>query len=190
MKRVFIVHGWASSPDDAWLPWVKAELEKRGFEVVAPAMPNPAIPVIAEWVSRLRGVVGHVDKETYFIGHSIGCQAILRFLDSLPASSMIGGVLCVGGWFTLKGLADAAERLLAKPWLETPMDFEKIKSVAPRITAIFSDNDPFVPLENVDLFKQQLNAKTIVEQGRGHFARADGVFELPEAVEEMMRLTK
>jgi uncharacterized protein len=189
MKRVFIVHGWASSPQDAWLPWIKKELEKKGFEVTVPAMPNPLIPVIEKWTGHLRGVAGQVDEQTFFIGHSIGCQTILRFIESLPAGSKIGGAVFVAGWFTLKGLADAAERLLAKPWLETPMDFEKIKSIAPRITAIFSDNDYFVPLDNVEFFKQRLNAKTTVEQGKGHFARTDKIFELPEAVEEMMKMT-
>lgn len=31
-KRVFIVHGWDGKPSGAWLPWLKKELEAKGFD--------------------------------------------------------------------------------------------------------------------------------------------------------------
>jgi len=34
-KRAFLIHGWAGSPDEGWRPWLKTELEKRGFRVFA-----------------------------------------------------------------------------------------------------------------------------------------------------------
>ncbi len=46
MKRVFIVHGWDGYPTEGWFPWLKAELEKRGFTVAVPAMPHPERPTV------------------------------------------------------------------------------------------------------------------------------------------------
>ena len=32
-KRVFIAHGWDGYPEEGWFPWLKKELETKGFEV-------------------------------------------------------------------------------------------------------------------------------------------------------------
>ena len=32
-----MVHGWDGNPNNHWFPWLKKELEKRGFEVHVPA---------------------------------------------------------------------------------------------------------------------------------------------------------
>ena len=39
-KRVFIIHGWEGYPEECWFPWLKTEIEKTGFEVVVPNMPD------------------------------------------------------------------------------------------------------------------------------------------------------
>jgi len=38
--NIVLVHGWLSSPDQHWFPWLKRELEGRGFHVIAPPMPK------------------------------------------------------------------------------------------------------------------------------------------------------
>ena len=44
-KRAFIIHGWDGYPEEGWFPWLKAELEQRGFTVEIPSMPHPAEPI-------------------------------------------------------------------------------------------------------------------------------------------------
>src|SRR5688572_19611763 len=99
MKRIFVVHGWYGHPGEGWFPWLKETLEARGFEVFVPAMPDPAHPRIESWVRQLAGEVGELDQETFFVGHSIGCQTILRYLQMGDARA--GGVVCVAPWTTL-----------------------------------------------------------------------------------------
>ena len=187
MRRVFIIHGWGGSPSEGWFPWLKKELEKKGYRVFVPAMPNPETPVIAHWVDTLRDLVGEPDEHTYFVGHSIGCQTILRYLETLPQEKKIRGAVFVAGWFTLMNLEEE-EQPIAKPWLETPMDFEKIKRHAQNFFAVFSDNDPLVPPENKEMFQQRLGARVIVEQGKGHFSGDDGITHLPSALESILKL--
>ena len=190
-KRVFIIHGWEFKPKHNWYPWLKKELENRGFEVVIPEMPNTEEPEIDAWVKYLEEVVGEPDEQTYFIGHSIGCQAILRYLEKV--NKKIGGVVCVGGWFELIGIEEEGEDILkvARPWLETPIDFEKVRNTTDKFTAILSDDDYYVSFEkHQKSFKENLGAEIIVEHNKGHFVRDDGVTELPSILESVLKISK
>lgn len=187
-KRVFIIHGWDGNPENCWFPWLKTELESKGFSVIIPSMPSPETPEIKSWVDHLKNEVREVDENTYFVGHSIGCQTILRYIEQLPQETKIGGIICVAGFFNLSGLETEEEKQLAKPWLETKIDFEKIKTHTNKIIAIFSDDDPFVDLENKELFEKYLGAKTFIEHAKGHFDDYAKRDELPVVLEELLKI--
>lgn len=70
--RAFIIHGYLSDPGEAWLPWLKTELEQRGCVVSLPAMPHPDHPVIEEWKRFISMQVGEPDSATFLIGHMGG----------------------------------------------------------------------------------------------------------------------
>jgi hypothetical protein len=188
MKRVIIVHGWSGFPGECWFPWLKAELEKRGFQVIVPQMPDADTPRIKTWVAHLAKTVGTPDKDTYLVGHSIGCQTILRYLQTI--GTQIGGAVLVAGFFEVLQLYADKEREIAKPWLETPIDAEKVKKAAKRFIAIFSDNDRYVPLENEKLFRRRLGAKTVIVQNKGHMGASDNCPELPEALAAVLEVSR
>ena len=195
-KRVFIVHGWDGNPEEGWFPWLKKELEAKGFQVFVPQLPEPEVPKINKWVPALAQAVGQADGETYFIGHSMGCQAIIRYLDTLPEGSKVGGAVFVAGFakrLTNLGIEDGEDEkvnnAIAAPWLETLIDWPKVKTILPKSIAIFSDNDPFVPLDNQDDFKEKLNSQIIVEHQKGHLSGENGIFELPTVLNSLLTLT-
>lgn len=190
MKRVFIIHGWEGYPEEGWFPWLRAELEKKSFEVQVPAMPNPSEPNKEEWVAHLAKVVGAPEENTYFVGHSIGCQTVLRYLESLPDDKKVGGAVFVAGWFTLMNLKTIEEKEIAQPWLETPIDFDKVKQHTREFFALFSDNDDVVPLDNKELFEQKLGAKTELEHNKGHFSGDDGITELPSVLNSVLEISR
>lgn len=188
---MFIIHGWGFRPKHNWYSWLKGELENQGFEVVVLEMPDTEKPNIESWVGHLEKVVGGPDEQTYFVGHSIGCQTILRYLEKIDKK--IGGVVCVAGWFNLAGLEEEGEEVvaIARPWIETPIDFEKVKSVAHNIISIFSDDDQYGFIEeNKSTFVKKLDAKIITESGKGHFTAGDGVVELPSVLEALLEMSK
>ncbi|TSC68052.1 MAG: hypothetical protein G01um101472_169 [Parcubacteria group bacterium Gr01-1014_72] len=186
-KRTFLIHGWDGRPDNHWFPWLKAELVARGFEVFAPAMPNHAYPKISEWVSMLNDWVGEPDEETFLVGHSIGCQTILRYLETVP-NAKIGGAVFVAGWLSLQNLS-SNEIKVAKPWLETAIDFGKLKTWARTFVALMSDNDQSVSLEQGIEFANKIGAKVILEKGKGHFTKADGVTALPSVLSALLAMS-
>ena len=187
IKRVFIVHGWGGNPNEAWFPWLKKELEARGYEVFVPAMPEPDEPRIETWIPFLSQLVGVPDSNTFFIGHSIGCQTIIRYLETLPEGVKIGGAVFVAGWYNLRNLETEEEQRIAGPWVNTPRNDEKIRKVVNQSVAIFSDNDPFVQPENQESWKEKVGAKIILEHNKGHFNEEEpAVWELPSALEAVL----
>lgn len=190
-KRVFIVHGWDGRPEEGWFPWLKEQLEDRDFQVFVPQLPDPGSPRIHKWVPKLAEVVGTADEKTYFIGHSMGCQTIARFLETLPNDVKVGGVIFVAGFFKrLTGLEDDPDaRETDQHWLGTPLDLVKVKTHLPKSVAIFSDDDPWVPIDNQDEFRNKLGSEIVIEHNEGHFSgRRDGTTKLPIVLEKMLSI--
>lgn len=189
-KRVYIVHGWEGYPEEGWFPWLKRELEQQGFIVNVPQMPKAEEPRINNWVPALAAVVGVLDEQTYFVGHSMGCQAIARYLETLPQDKKIGGAVFVAGFFKkLSNISDdEVEKSVVDEWLNTPLDLESVKMHLLKSAAIFSDDDPYVPLENQEEFAKILGAKIIIEHAKGHFSGSTGTVELPAALVAVLEM--
>lgn len=194
VKTVYIIHGWDGYPEEGWFPWLKKELEKYGFKVVIPQMPNPEEPRIKIWVSKLQEIAPNPDENSYFIGHSMGCQTIVRYLGSLNKEIKIGGAVFVAGFFKeLSNLEPEPEvQEVAKEWLETPINWQKVQDnlLLGQSVAIFSDNDPYVPLSNKEEFQQYLGAKIIVKHAQGHFSGSTGITQLPVVLDNILELAK
>ena len=72
---------------------------------------------------------------------------------------------------------EEGDREIAKPWIETPLNLNKVKENSGKIIVIFSDNDSYVSLSNKEIFKEKLNAEIIIEHEKGHFGGEDGIIE-------------
>jgi len=198
LGKVIIVHGWDGDITKGWHPWLKESLESQGFEVILRQMPHSNAPQINEWVEALSDISGKVDKDTYFIGHSIGCQTIIRTLEKHDTGN-VGGAIFIAGWFDLKDKkytqnpkSEKAARKIARQWIEKSIDFGKVQSkFSPeKVVAIFSDNDPYVDMDNAKIFKEKLGARIIVENGMGHYSFEDNINTVPIVVEEFLKMTR
>lgn len=185
MKRVIIIHRWDGTPESDWYNSVADSLKEKGFAVEVPQMPNTSEPKIEEWVGKLKEIAPRPGTETCFIGHSIGCQTILRYLEQLEKNVRVGKVVLVAPWFNLQNLERESQNI-ARPWIETPIDLDKVNSHLTSLTTIFSDNDQYVSLSDKEVFKTILGAKTIVEHNKGHFTAEDNVTEFPLVVNEVV----
>lgn len=189
MKRIFLIHGWGGSPEKGWIPWLKRELEVKGFEVFALAMPDAEHPKMDAWLKQLRAAVGTLNKDCYFVGHSLGCITILRYLEGLKEDQQAGGVVLVAGFTDMDitvGEDEDVQEL--KSFFQTDVDFEEIKEHCKKFFAIHSDNDRYVDLRYANIFKEKLGAKIVIEQGKGHFSGEEGAQELPSALENVLQL--
>jgi hypothetical protein len=189
--KAYIVHGWDGNPDEPVLKWLRLELERLDWKVVAPAMPNPETPTIESWLQKLKEVVENPSEDTILVGHSVGCQAVLRYIETLPEETKVRGLALLAPWMELdqQTIEEEGEEVIeiARPWMETPIDFEKVKRLVGKSVAIFSDNDPFVPIAQAEVFKNKLGAEIIMEHGMGHFSPSDEVSELPSLLRAVLK---
>lgn len=182
-KRAFLIHGWEGKPSGNWFPYLSLELKANGFEVNAPQMPDPKSPKVKEWLSFLKEYVGKSDTDTYFVGHSLGCITIARYLESLPTRSKAGGCVFVAGFSGRLTIPEIRE------FYELPFDAEKARMHCDKFAMIFSDNDPYVPMERSLEFAKQLGAKTVLERGKGHFTTGDGVTALSSVLSAILKMS-
>ena len=180
MKRAIIVHCWGGSSEYAWYKWVGAELEKKGYQVTIPDMPDPDPPKLATWLPHLQKIIGTPDDELVLIGHSIGTVTIMRYLESLEGGQ-IGKAILVAGFTDQLGFRELEN------FFETPLDFSKIKPKAAHgFVAIQSDDDPYVSEQYGTRLQEELGARLVIKHGAKHMSgpvdREDTCAELPEVI--------
>lgn len=186
MKRAIIVHCWDGHPGYCWYPDVKARLEKAGFEVTVPAMPDSDAPELAKWLPVLEHVAEEPDRGLFLIGHSAGVVTILRYLETLEGDEKVGGVVSVAGFTDPLGYAEL------KNFFKTPLNYERIKSRAGGFVALQSDNDAYVGTEQGEALRDRLGAKLVVMHDMDHFSGEPGekgsCTSLPEVAMAVLEL--
>ncbi|VVB57616.1 Serine hydrolase [uncultured archaeon] len=180
LRRAILIHGFGGHPLHGWRPWLKEELEKSGWAVSAPFMPDPDHPQCGEWVETISREVGTPTSACALVGHSLGCMAILRYLQTLPAGQNVGPVILVAGF----------GRDIHKPEMAsfcTPeLDWDLIRPRATRFVVVHSDNDPLLPLEEGQYVARHLGVELIVKKGMGHFSSSEGTTQLPVVLQKLL----
>jgi predicted alpha/beta hydrolase family esterase len=130
-------------------------------------MTDPDLPVIAPWVRRVGELVGEPEQagRTVLVGHSVGCQAVVRYLATAPADH-VAGVLLVAAWWAVDQPWPAIQ-----PWIETPIDLDRVRAAAPYFRVLLSSDDPFTgdQAANGGEWEEQLDARVTVVPNAGHF---------------------
>ena len=162
------------------------------YMVFVPGMPDSEAPVIEKWVGHLANIVGTPDKDTYFVGHSIGCQTILRYLDAHRFGPLeaVGGAVFVAGWFKLENLEDDDVKAIAGPWMDERVNANKIRAVLPKSTLIISDNDPYGAFEENKRKFDEFGSKIVVVPKAGHLTADDGFIKAPVILSELNSILK
>ena len=164
MKNAIILHGTDGYPGENWFMWLKKELEKRGYEIWLPQLPNCNKPDVDTYNKFLLSKDFNFNDETILIGHSSGAVEILSLLNNLPNKTKIKRAILVAGFIDNLDW-DALDGLFKKDF-----DYDDIKSKVGEIILMHSDNDPYVPLEHGEKLAKLLNAKLIIKKGQKHFS--------------------
>jgi predicted alpha/beta hydrolase family esterase len=113
--RIIIIPGMGCYPvrKHNWYAWLEKELLKRKYNVHLPQMCDPNAARESRWVPFIRERVT-VDKNTILIGHSSGCQAIMRVIEE---EKVHGVILVVACHTDLGNEKEKASEYYNRPWL-------------------------------------------------------------------------
>ncbi len=195
MKRAVLLHGTGGSPAENWLPWLKQQLESKGYKVWAPLLPENDKPNS----SRYNDFLLNSDwdfTDNLVIGHSSGAVSILNLLADERCPSIATGVL-VGAWARLDeadltegiqqvfGDAQAIYERFKALFPAEGFDFARIRQKAHTFLFVHSDNDPYCPLEQAEWLAEQTGGEVAMVPGGQHFsASIDPSFtEFPSLIE-------
>jgi len=200
MGEVYIIHGRASHPTNSWFTWLANELQREGIPTHVPKMPYTYIPFKRKWIGKVQDVVGKPSKDKYFIGHSLGCQAILRAFEH-HQGEMYGGTVLVAPFhqINMEGVVQEAQERLGKYsprflsnvvanlailpvmwWCNTPLDWEAARKACSEYQCVFSSNDHLVKPEEWKLFENNLGARCHYYENGGHLNTRSGHTSFPE----------
>lgn len=173
-QHAFVFHGYGATPEDHWFGWLAAELGHKGIPAAVPALPNPLDPKPHSWEKAVGDALGRPDEGWIVVAHSLGCLAVLRYLQSLPGNWRLGTLVLVSGF---------TEPLPALPELDDFVgdgcDVSGLADRVGRIIVIRSDNDALVPPAHTGRLAERLGVSARVVPGAGHFLAAEGFLELP-----------
>ncbi len=161
MKNAVILHGTDGSSKSNWIPWLKEELEIIGYEVWAPDLPNAQAPNEDAYTRFVAQANFPFNEDTIIIGHSSGAVAALKLLPKIgvrvKATFLVAPFEDDLGWPNLKGM------------FLKPFDFERIRMNGGDMYFFGSDDDPYVPLQQVDHVALQCAGTLVPMPGQGHF---------------------
>jgi len=155
MKNAIILHGTGCTPKSYWMGGIASYLEKKGYKVWAPQLPDTDKPDLEKWLPE--ALKGEFTNETVLIGHSAGSPLVLSVLEKLDKP--IHKAILVAGY-----LNDPSSKILQKKY-----NWKKIKRNVKDIIIINSDNDPWGCDDKQGLLLwNHLGGTLILREGEGH----------------------
>lgn len=181
--NIVIIHGIYGHPQENWFPWLKRELESRGYEVTVPKFPTPLDQSLESWLRIIAKYEDKINEETVMIGHSLGAAFILDYLEQ--TNKKIKAALLVAGFHML---IDNEFKELNKSFVGKEFDWDKIKKDCEKFVVIASDNDPYISLEINREMAQILDAELVVIHNGGHLNKKAGYDKFPELLELALKI--
>lgn len=170
-RRLVIVPRWAGTARSDFYPWLAEQLAADPALPFAPVtaldLPEPGHPRQETWPPAIAEALGDdptLLANTVVLAHSVGCQASLHALATLPGP--IAALVAVAGWWSV----DAPWPTIV-PWQTQLPDLERVRARVGRIVVLLSDDDPFTSdhTGNAALWRERLGAEVVLVAGARHF---------------------
>lgn len=181
--QIYIVHGYTASSEQNWFPWLKTQLANNNINATTFDMPNSNAPDVKEWDEWLDKNIEHYNENTFFVGHSLGCIALLRYLDRHADSQKIGGFVLVSGFLNPVSTLPELDSFVSQE-----INLSKIIRNTVHRCTIASLNDTIVAYEHTLNLSKQLETKLVTIENGGHFLDRDGFVSFPAVYDEICKM--
>ena len=181
MTTFFIFHGIDGHPEENWFPWLKKELEKKGYTIIVPHFPNANHPQLEEWLRHFEQYQSALTKETILVGHSLGSAFALRLLER-----SLQPVLATFLVASVSGFMDNEFDPLMTSFTSAPYDWSRIRKNAGKVRVIHSDNDPYIAQEKAETLAKNLGVNVTLFPNGGHFNTKAGFRKFPKLLDSIL----
>lgn len=186
MKNFLIIHGSEDSSKEHWFPWLKSQIEQRGFECIAPDFPCEDGHQLSRWYAELEKYKEKITEDTIVIAHSRGVSFVLNLLTDFPYR--IDTLYMIGGFIEYFWYPKANGQL--DTFFAKQFDFVKIKSQCNNFVVYQSDNDEYIPVEHGEKIAKTFNARYEFIPNAGHFTDKYGYTRFPELLADIFSTKK
>jgi leucyl-tRNA synthetase len=184
-RTALILHGTGASSQRNWYQWLRVELERRGYQVFVPDLPNSQMPDLDSWLKALEPYASSLDENSIIIGHSLGGPTAIQFVQRLErfvGALVLVAPTCIGmDWAPINASHSGEQANCIRTVTETATNWRSVSQKAKHIIGLFSSNDPYIPVSTRDLYERNLPGTYIVCENKGHFSEKNGAAtKLPE----------
>ena len=179
MIDYFIIHGSFGSPFQNWAPWLCEKLEEKNKSVLVPHFTADAKQNLSTWTSIMEGYAPLIGKSTCFIGHSLAPAFICDWFAEKDIEA--GHFVAVAPFYGLINIPefDAVNSTFF-------VDENHVTKGAGRFsktTCVYSNNDPYVPIELSRKFVELSGGDEVLINGGGHLNSSAGFTTFPRLLD-------
>jgi predicted alpha/beta hydrolase family esterase len=160
-----ILHGRGSGSEKVFLPWLKSELEAKGFKVQVPNMPGGDEPSDLDQTEYILKNC-EINENTVVLGHSFGGIVAMRLLEK---GVKVNKVVFVATPY-LGRFSDGKVRKSVSEAIGRGFDFIKIKQRAKSFVSLSDETDYIVPLSDGKELAEKVNGAFVkTKASQPHF---------------------
>ncbi len=160
-----------------WYPWLKAQLEARGYMVWVPNLPTAQQPDATQMTDFLLARTDWDWSDNLVVGHSSGAVEIMQLLPRLQKK--VDTAVLIGAFDS--PLWPEEHKYLFKP----AIDYDAVKRHVRHAIVLHGEDDPWCPVDGAKRIADSLDAELIIIHGAGHFSTSldQRWIQIPELVQ-------
>ncbi len=179
-QNYFLIHGSFGSPFSNWIPYLRKNIENKGFEVYTPDLPTGVGKQnFKNWSFVMKAYVDAnlIHENTTIFAHSIAPVFVCKFLVEHHIS--VKRLVFICGFNQYFGIDEAYDEVNKTMYFDS---FKEIKKYCNDIICYYTDNDPYVPYD-VEREFASIATKKFVVPGGGYLNAESGYDEFNELLE-------
>ena len=178
MQNYIIVHALGNTANEYWYPWLKKQIEGKGFVCFTPTMPGLEKTCYKTWANEMDKIKSEINQDSVVIGHSVGSVFLAHYLISnkINVAKFIGVVSfnAPDG----QGIHEDWDKINENFFVD---NLEELKKYAKERICFYSPTDLY-DFKKLDNFANTVDAEKVIIQNAGHFTAETGYGEKFEEI--------
>jgi len=186
---VYVLHGTFGNPYENWFGWLNSKLSEVGITCFTPHLPTPQGQTFDNWGRIIDAYVESslLSNKSTLIGHSSSSVFLVKYLADRQIS--VKSLITVCGFNSFISGMDEFDKLNSELYVTKEEEETFVKLQIPT-TCIYSNNDPYLPLDQLESFIKAINGEPMIVDGGGHFNTDAGYTEFSQLFDLIIKQNK